>query len=241
MAKRHPRKKKRAVTTIPALRYEDAILLLWNLIVVPRSMPFMRALARGFDLLGLMAAFTQDDRDVPMPWYAGAIVALPLLVAFFTRTPPEQSELVEGVPRLAVGPALYLFLAATFHAAPDGPLAAALAFFTMVVVGISGMMARDGVSPVVSTEIRRGLVFPAVLAGATYFNITITTPIIREFTTKGSVGMNILGGVVITLLAAVAFFLGIIAPRTLAGDYAPPWQWILRFAVFGASIAVGAM
>jgi hypothetical protein len=153
----------------------------------------------------------------------------------------EHSELVSGVPRLAVGPALYFFLAATFHAAPDGPLAAALAFFTMVVVGISGMMARDGGSPVVATEIRRGLVFPAVLAGATYFNITITTPIIREFATKGSVGMNVLGGVVITLLAAATYFLGIIAPRTLAGDYASPWQWILRFAVFGASLAAGAM
>ncbi|HEV8434846.1 MAG TPA: hypothetical protein VGR95_15645, partial [Thermoanaerobaculia bacterium] len=109
----------------PALRYEDAILFLWNLIVVPRSTPFMRALARGFDQIGLIAAFTQDDRVVPLPWYAGAIVALPLLAAFFTRTPMEHSELVSGVPRLAVGPALYFFLAATFHAAPDGPLAAA--------------------------------------------------------------------------------------------------------------------
>jgi hypothetical protein len=66
----------------------------------------------------------------------------------------EHSELVSGVPRLAVGPALYFFLAATFHAAPDGPLAAALAFFTMLVVGISGMMARDGGRPVVSSELR---------------------------------------------------------------------------------------
>jgi hypothetical protein len=240
VANRHPRTRRAASRTLPALRYEDAILFLWNLVVVPRYMPFMRSLARGFDQIGLIAAFTNDDTILPLPWYAGAIVAFPLMAAFFTRTPMEHSELVSGVPRLAVGPALYFFLAATFRAAPNGPLAAALAFVTMVVVGISGMLARDGGSPAVSADLRRGLVFPAVLAGATYFNITITTGIFREATASRSVGMNVLGAVLVTLFAAVAYFFGVVAPRTLAGDYARPWQWILRFAVYGASVAAGA-
>lgn len=231
---------RRPEASLPPLRYEDTFLLLWNLLVVPRYLPFMRALGRGFDPIGLVDAFTPPgERVISLPWYAGAVIALPLLAAFYTRNESERSELVSAVPRLSVGPALYFFLAATFHAAPNGPLTAALAFVTMIVVGTSGMAARDGTSRVVAPEIRRWLVFPAVVAGATYVNVTITSGVIREFTTGPSTVMNVVGAVVITLFAFVAYYFGVIAPRILAGDVARPLPWALRFGVYAASMALG--
>jgi hypothetical protein len=238
MPKRH-RRKEHAEASLPPLRYEDAFLFLWNVIVVPRYLPFMRALGRGFDQIGLIGTFTTGERTATLPWYAGAVISFPLLAAFFTRNDVERSELVSGIPRLAVGPALYFFLVATFHAAPDGPLAAALAFLTMIVVGISGMMARDGGSPIVSPPVRRWLVFPAIVAGATYVNVAVTTGLIREFTAGSSAAMNIVGSILIVLFASVAYFFGVIAPRTLAGDVARPLHWALRFGVYAASLAAG--
>lgn len=232
---------RRANAPLPPLRYEDTFLLLWNVIVVPRYLPLMRALGRGFDQIGLIDTFAPKGPAIPVPWFAGAVIAFPLLAAFFTRNETERSELVSAVPRLAVGPALYFFLVATFHAAPNGPLAAALAFLTMIVVGISGMMARDGQSRVVAPQIRRLLVFPAVVAGATYVNVTITSGVVREFVAGPSTAMNIIGGVVITLFAFIAYFFGVIAPRTLAGDVARPMPWALRFGVYAASIAAGTL
>lgn len=234
MAKRR-HAQKRPLRTLPSLRYEDAILFLWNVVVVPRYYELARAISRGFDQIGLI----EGGPTRPVPWYIGALIAGPLLIAFYTRSEAEHSELMSALPRLGVGPALYFFLLATFHASPDGPGAAILAFLTMIVVATSGMAARDAESRVLPAPLRRWLVFPAVLGGATYLNVAFHAGFLSEFVFGSSTGMNILGAVLFIAIGIAAYFFGVIAPRALAGDYAGTLAWALRFTVYVASVVAG--
>ena len=235
-----------------AVRTEDLLLAGWVVLVAP-------LLAQGGGSAGPFESGHPVQGVLMLAGFAGALACLasrspaPVvatlpgsLVAATPAGAPDGGTIRPGVLNsAAVGPlvgGLMLVGGTGFAELGLDPAALFVPAFGAVVV----LALAQSHLPAVSTRVRRALVTPYLLsAGGIFWGIvhavTGGLDIVGQFgssITGLSSGLAAVAGVFI-LGAAVYYAMLIYAPRQIAEREGGPVQWLVRFALFVASVVVG--
>jgi hypothetical protein len=230
-----PEQRPRLISRLRAgvlVRAEDLVLAGWIGLASP-------ALAHA---QGGAGPFDPGDPIQGLLRLAGVAGALACLGTRSSDSPDSPSVLTTGVAGPVVG-ALMLVSAAAFGALGLDP-APGIVLSLVAALILAGLRSR---MPVLSPSVRRTLITPFVLAAGGIF-----WSFVEGFT--GGAGLPVDPGelvsalssseaqffvTILTAMAAVYYAMLIFAPRQIAEQEGGPVEWLVRFALFLASLVFG--